>query len=105
MDKHNSLTVLKSAHSAETEQTCLDESGTVTEYNLENKRENIKSIFFAFIVVYIFFTTVFFLKYFEKLTFDNIVILAVVVFSICLFWVSHRKNEVNEVTEFKEPKI
>lgn len=90
---------------AENDQSSISAEESSEENNQFNASEDVRSIMFAFIIVFIFFSGVFLLKHFEKLNFDNIALLILLVFSAGLFWDSHRKSDVSEVIDFKEPRI
>lgn len=81
------------------------EDQLVTEDSEKDNREEIRSIIFSFTIVSLFFSAIFILKHFEKLTLDNIAISLLIAFSIGVFWASHQKKDTNEIIEFKEPKI
>ncbi len=77
----------------------------VEEYYQSNTSEDIRSIIFAFAVVFSYFSGVYFLKNVGELTFDNVIVLTVFVCLVAEFIRMQRKKHPPEIIDFKEPKI
>jgi hypothetical protein len=81
------------------------EGEDVKEYCRSDTSEDVRSIMFAFAVVFSYFSGAYLLNKVGELTFDNVIVLTVLVCLVAEFVRMQCKKDISDIIDFKEPKI